>query len=260
MKVKDIYSYLCTKAPLELQMDFDNSGFLVGDPEQDVSNILIALDITSEVIAEAIDRNVQLIVSHHPVIWEPMKQVLSSDPQQNKIIKLIKNNIAAICMHTNLDIAEGGVNDQLMKLLGAKTTGILEYTSAENGCGRIGELASPMELPEFLEYCKKTLKANGLRFYNAGKKVQKIAVMGGSGGNELPLAWTNGCDTYITSDIKNDVFLLAQEIGINLIDADHFSTENPVTDVLYHWIKDFSEEIHVFTSDKQGPAAQFYSN
>ena len=248
MKVKDIYSYLCTKAPLELQMDFDNSGFLVGDPEQDVSNILIALDITSEVIAEAIDRNVQLIVSHHPVIWEPMKQVLSSDPQQNKIIKLIKNNIAAICMHTNLDIAEGGVNDQLMKLLGAKTTGI------------IGELASPMELPEFLEYCKKTLKANGLRFYNAGKKVQKIAVMGGSGGNELPLAWTNGCDTYITSDIKYDVFLLAQEIGINLIDADHFSTENPVTDVLYHWIKDFSEEIHVFTSDKQGPAAQFYSN
>ena len=204
MKVKDIYSYLCTKAPLELQMDFDNSGFLVGDPEQDVSNILIALDITSEVIAEAI----------------------------NKIIKLIKNNIAAICMHTNLDIAEGGVNDQLMKLLGAKTTGILEYTSAENGCGRIGELASPMELPEFLEYCKKTLKANGLRFYNAGKKVQKIAVMGGSGGNELPLAWTNGCDTYITSDIKYDVFLLAQEIGINLIDADHFSTENPVTDVL----------------------------
>ena len=90
--------------------------------------------------------------------------------------------------------------------------------------------------------------------------MQKIAVMGGSGGNELPLAWTNGCDTYITSDIKYDVFLLAQEIGINLIDADHFSTENPVTDVLYHWIKDFSEEIHVFTSDKQGPAAQFYSN
>ena len=96
MKVKDIYSYLCTKAPLELQMDFDNSGFLVGDPEQDVSNILIALDITSEVIAEAIDRNVQLIVSHHPVIWEPMKQVLSSDPQQNKIIKLIKLPTIAI--------------------------------------------------------------------------------------------------------------------------------------------------------------------
>ena len=124
MKVKDIYSYLCTKAPLELQMDFDNSGFLVGDPEQDVSNILIALDITSEVIAEAIDRNVQLIVSHHPVIWEPMKQVLSSDPQQNKIIKLIKNNIAAICMHTNLDIAEGGVNDQLMKLRKNRRAGI----------------------------------------------------------------------------------------------------------------------------------------
>ena len=126
MKVKDIYSYLCTKAPLELQMDFDNSGFLVGDPEQDVSNILIALDITSEVIAEAIDRNVQLIVSHHPVIWEPMKQVLSSDPQQNKIIKLIKNNIAAICMHTNLDIAEGGVNDQLLKLLGANNASCCE--------------------------------------------------------------------------------------------------------------------------------------
>ena len=259
MKVKDIYSYLCTKAPLELQMDFDNSGFLVGDPEQDVSSILVALDITSEVIEEAVDHNVQLIVSHHPVIWEPMKQVLTSDPQQSKIIKLIKNDIAAICMHTNLDITEGGVNDKLMELLGAKTTGILEYTDVDNGCGRLGELDNPMELQSFMDRCKNVLHANGLRFHDAGKKVHKIAVMGGSGGNELHLAWENGCDTYITSDIKYDVFLLAKEVGINLIDADHFSTENPVTEVLYQWIRDFAKDACVFVSEKQGPAAQFYS-
>ena len=240
MKVKDIYSYLCTKAPLELQMDFDNSGFLVGDPEQDVSSILVALDITSEVIEEAVDHNVQLIVSHHPVIWEPMKQVLTSDPQQSKIIKLIKNDIAAICMHTNL-------------------TGILEYTDVDNGCGRLGELDNPMELQSFMDRCKNVLHANGLRFHDAGKKVHKIAVMGGSGGNELHLAWENGCDTYITSDIKYDVFLLAKEVGINLIDADHFSTENPVTEVLYQWIRDFAKDACVFISEKQGPAAQFYS-
>ena len=83
--------------------------------------------------------------------------------------------------------------------------------------------------------------------------------MGGSGGNELHLAWENGCDTYITSDIKYDVFLLAKEVGINLIDADHFSTENPVTEVLYQWIRDFAKDACVFISEKQGPAAQFYS-
>lgn len=258
MKVKDIYRYLCTKAPVELQMDFDNSGFLVGDPEQVVSNVLIALDITSEVIEEAIDHNVQLIVSHHPVIWEPMKQVLTSDPQQNKVINLIKNNISAICMHTNLDIVDGGVNDRLMDLLGARTTGILEYTDSENGCGRLGELDEPMDLQPFMERCKSILQARGLRFHDAGNKVHRIAVMGGSGGNELHLAWENGCDTYITSDIKYDVFLLAKEVGINLIDADHFSTENPVTEVLYQWLNDFAADIHVFVSEKQGPAAQFY--
>lgn len=258
MKVKDIFDYLCSKAPLDLQMDFDNSGFLVGEPEQDVSNIMIALDITSEVIEEAIANNVQLIISHHPVIWEPMKQVLTSDPQQNRVIQLIKHDISAICMHTNLDITDGGVNDKLMSLLGAVTTGILEHTDDEHGCGRIGYLEEPVELNEFLQRCKDKLHTNGIRYHDAGKTVQNIAVMGGSGGNELHLAAEAGCDTYVTSDIKYDIFLLAKELGINLIDADHFSTENPITEELYQWLREYLVDTTVFISEKQRPAAQFF--
>ena len=205
------------------------------------------------------EQGAQLIVSHHPVIFHPLRSVTDGDPTGRTVRALVQNHISAVCMHTNLDITEGGVNDKLMELLGAKTTGILEYTDVDNGCGRLGELDNPMELQSFMDRCKNVLHANGLRFHDAGKKVHKIAVMGGSGGNELHLAWENGCDTYITSDIKYDVFLLAKEVGINLIDADHFSTENPVTEVLYQWIRDFAKDACVFISEKQGPAAQFYS-
>lgn len=236
-KVRDVYDFLNALAPVSLKMDFDNVGLLVGDHEAEVNKCLLALDISDEVIREAKKINAQLIVSHHPLIFDPLKNITADDLIGRKIIELIKNDISAICMHTNLDIADGGVNDALINALGAQASGFLEPcgTDAEGrevGCGRVGELEKNFEFADFLSMCKQTLNVNGLRYHNAGEKVKKLAVMGGSGGSCIALAKSMGCDTYVTSDIKYNGFLDAKELGINLIDADHFCTENVIIPVL----------------------------
>lgn len=262
-KVKEILEFLNGLAPLELKMDFDNVGLLVGNADGQVSKVLLALDITDEVIDEAASIGAELIVSHHPIIFEPMKDVLYSDQGGRKIIKLIKNNISAICMHTNLDIAAGGVNDALISALGATSTAYLEYTGTDSngekmGCGRVGELENKMPLTEFLAMCKTALNANGLRYHDAGIKVKKLAVMGGSGGSCVRLAKELGCDTYVTSDIKYNSFLDAKELGINLIDADHFCTENVIISVLHEKLSAEFSKCEFRVSEKHCQTARFF--
>ena len=262
-KVKDVFEFLNELAPTTLKMDFDNVGLLVGDGDSEVRKVLVALDITDEVIDEAIENGAELIVSHPPVIFEPMKEVLYSDLGGKRIIKLIKNGISAICMHTNLDIAGGGVNDALMSALGAVSEDYLEYTGTDmqglkHGCGRIGELPDEMTMPEFLAKCKSALKSNGLRYHDAGLKVKKLAVMGGSGGSCVGLAKELGCDTYVTSDIKYNSFLDAKELGINLIDADHFCTENVIVPVICEKLKGKFPECVIWVSKKHCQTAQFF--
>lgn len=227
VKIQDIYDFLCRLAPVETQMSFDNSGFLVGHINHPVSRVLLALDITDEVIEEAAMAKADLIISHHPLTFAPVKRMTDAGDTK-KFLRLAELGIAAICMHTNLDIARGGVNDVLINALGASSE---EALDAE-GCGRIGFLSEPMPFLEFLVYCKETLKTNGLRYYDAGREVHKLAVMGGAGGDAVETAFAKGCDTYVTADIKYHQFLLAKELGINLIDGDHFCTENPVIPVL----------------------------
>ncbi len=221
--VNDIYRALCALAPVELQMSFDNAGFLVGHGKAEVNTVLLSLDITNEVIEEALALDAQLIVSHHPVIFHPLRSI-TSDGEGKLALRLAENRIAAICMHTNLDIADGGVNDVLLEKLGAERDDVLD----EDGCGRIGSLPQVMPLSSFLTLCKETLQVNALRYVDAGRPVKRIAVMGGSGGDAFQTALQKGCDTYITADVKYHQFLDARAAGLNLIDADHFCTENPV--------------------------------
>lgn len=228
MKNRDIFDFLCTLAPLELQLGFDNAGFLVGDMETGVSRVLLSLDVTEEVVDEAVRTGAELIVSHHPFIWTPLKSVTEDALTSRKLMKLIKNDISVISMHTNLDIAEGGVNDVLISLLGAERADTLDG----DNCGRIGELKEAICLGEFLVHCRKVLNVKGLRYVDAGRRVKRLAVMGGAGADAMYDAIEKGCDTYVTADVKYHQFLEAKELGLNLIDADHFCTENPVMPVL----------------------------
>lgn len=261
--VENIYNVLNALAPVRYQMDFDNSGFLVGDREQKVKTVLTTLDITDAVIEEAVSLKADLIVSHHPLLFHPLRNVLADDLTGRKVLALARNGISAICMHTNLDIADGGVNDALMHALNAEVTGFLEPSGTDDrgnplGCGRVGVLLEAMPLDAFLGYLTNCLHVSGLRYCDGGKPVHKIAVCGGSGGSMLELAYDAECDTFVTADIKYDRFLAAKELGVNLIDADHFCTENVVVPVIAQSIRDAFPDIEVHISKILRQTAQFY--
>ena len=149
--IQNIFDELCRIAPLELQMDFDNAGFQFGRADREVHRALLSLDVTDEVAEEARVLGAELIVSHHPLFFSPLKSVCDTEAVQRRVLFLIENGIGLISMHTNLDIAEDGVNDVLIRLLGAEPAGALD----EDGCGRIGTLPEPVPLDAFLKRCKE---------------------------------------------------------------------------------------------------------
>jgi dinuclear metal center YbgI/SA1388 family protein len=261
VKLAEIVAYFEEAVPNAMKMDFDNVGFLLGDSTSEVSRVLVALDITDEVVGEAIDRGVQLIVSHHPVFFE-LKSVTDRTPQGRKAVRLLSHGIGAVCLHTSLDSASGGVNDALLAALGLEYLCILEPEETlpdgrVYGCGRCGTLEEPVSMAEFLPRVKSALSSNGLRYHDAGEPVSRVAVCGGSGGSLIPDALRHGCDTLVTADIKYDQFLTAKEAGLNLIDADHFCTENVVVPVLADMLKQNFPDLEVLTSRIHRQCAQF---
>ncbi len=228
-KVVDVLGALEKAAPLGYAADFDNAGFLVGHGEKEVRRVAVALDITRRVIDEAAEKGANLIVSHHPVIFNARKSITDSDATGAILLHLIENGISAICMHTNMDSAQGGVNDLLAEAVGVEDLCPIEPIGDSGaGGGRYGVLKEKKEFSAFLEHVCNAVSANGLRYYNAGKAVHRVAVGGGSCGSYIGAVACLGCDTFVTADIKHDVFLEAQELGINLIDAGHFATEDIV--------------------------------
>lgn len=235
--VKDIYNELDKFSPFSTQLSFDNAGFLVGRNSQSVESLLVALDITEEVTAEAAELGCQLIVSHHPVIFHPVGSITDETPAGRILLSLIENRISAICAHTNLDAAVGGVNDALAERLGLVVQDVLEPSGLDGqnraiGIGRVGEVSGTPDLPAFAEYVKERLAANGVRYVDAGRPVRRVAVGGGACGDMLELAVAKGCDTFVTSDVKYNQFLDAKAMGVNLIDAGHYPTENVVCPIL----------------------------
>jgi dinuclear metal center YbgI/SA1388 family protein len=254
--VKDIYEFLDGKAPFASQMSFDNAGFLVGHADRRVDRILVALDITEQVALEAAQVGAQLIVSHHPVIWEGAKSVTDGTILGRKLLALVENGLAAICAHTNLDAARGGVNDALAAALGLTDTGLLKtYGTYPDGTAygieRIGTLAGgPRSLAEFAAQVKEGLGAHGVRYVDAGRPVHKVAVGGGSCSGSMGDVLAAGCDTFVTADVKYDGFLDAKAMGLNLIDAGHYPTENVVCPVLAAWLREGFPRLDVRLSQR----------
>lgn len=261
-RVKDIVEYFTARIPPEMKMDFDNVGLLVGINEAAVTRALVALDITDEVVDEALELGAQLILSHHPLFFE-LKRVNDVDLTGRKIVKLLQNGVSAFCQHTNLDSVPGGVNDALAEKLGVAVAGYLDgphFTAdgGEYGMGRYGQLPSPVEFEDYLCDVKFALNAPGLRYHSAGRPVSKVALCGGSGGNFVEDAVRLGCDTLVTADIKHDRFLAAKELNLNLVDADHFCTENVVVPVLADMLKKGFPALEVVVSRASVPPAHFY--
>ena len=217
MKISEIYEYIDSFAPFDSCEEYDNSGLLVGNPETEISRALVSLDVTKAVIDEAVRENCGLIISHHPVIFEPLRAI----PSNSLPYLLCRNEIAVLSAHTNLDIAAGGVNDWLTGRIGLEDV----KPFGEDGLGRIG-VAGKKDLSEFLFLLRDRLNCKGMRYTRGAKDVEKVAVCCGAGGFLLDDAVKSGADTFVTADIKYSVMLEAADRGLNLIDAGHYATEN----------------------------------
>lgn len=262
--VQEIYNYLDRKAPFAIQESWDNSGLLVGDPQGEVCCILTALDITDEVVEEARTLGAQLIVSHHPLIFTPVKRMTLSpeDLVGRKLWRLARQNTAAICCHTNLDAVEGGVNTVLAQSLGLINIQHLAQEGLDPqgrpyGIGRVGELDEPVDTGELLALVQEALTPNGVRFVDGGKPIRRIAVGGGACGSMLEDARRAGCDAFVTSDLKYNHFLDAKELGMTLIDAGHFPTENLVLPTLVRWLEEGFPGIKVVTSQAHAEVIRY---
>lgn len=255
--VREIEAALFELAPREGAMDWDNVGHLLGDPGQEVRRCMVALDITHAVAEEAIAAGCQLIVSHHPIMnckWSQVQTVRDDTFQGSLLTRLLRANVSAICMHTNLDVAEGGVNDVLARALGIREPE--RFTS--EGVGRCGWRAEPMALPDFVRLVSKTLGCNGVRYAGAGKPVHRVAVGGGACGEFEDAAIAAGCDTFVTSDLSYHQFVDAKAKGVNLVDAGHFPTEDPVCEAVITFLAGRFTNLQVQKSASHKEAIQYY--
>lgn len=248
----DILQFIETFAPTSRKMEWDNVGLLCGREDKQVQTVLVALDPFTHICEEAARMGADLLVTHHPLIFQPLTAVTDQTTVGRAIMKLIANDITAINAHTNLDCAEGGVNDTLAALLGLTDISVI----GSDNLLRMGYFEST--LPAFLDCIKAKLGCECLRYADGGKPVRRVAVGGGACGSELRDVMAAGCDTFVTADVKYNQFCDAKELGVNLIDAGHFCTENPVTAVLAEKIQTAFPEIQVILSKTHGDCVKFY--
>lgn len=231
MTVKELYACLNEKIPPSLSCQWDNDGMMCcPDPEAKVGRVLVALDVTADVVRQAREGAYDLIVSHHPLIFSPLRAINQEDAIAKKVIGLIQSGIAAFSFHTRLDAVEGGVNDLLAARLGL--CNVTPFGADGEAIGRIGELPQPMSLSEFAACVKRATDAPFVTVSDAGKPVKRVAVLGGSGSDDVVPAILAGADTYLSGELKHNWLTEAPERAINLIAAGHFYTENQVCERL----------------------------
>jgi dinuclear metal center YbgI/SA1388 family protein len=217
-------------APFSAAEDWDNSGMQVGSPRQKIDKILVALDPTRRAVDRASKRQAQLLLTHHPLIFTPLKRIDWDASPGNIILTALRKGIAIVSVHTNLDIAQGGINDKLAQLFGLQNVEILQPCRGlgvgSGGLGRIGELPKPSQLSDVVVKVKKDLGSS--RVGIVGKKkntIRRVAVVGGSGGAMVSAASERGADLLITGDVRHHDALKAAELDLAVIDGGHFHTE-----------------------------------
>lgn len=267
LKLKEFLTFLDTVAPIETAESWDNVGLMIGDPEQHVTGVLIALDPTLQVVEEAIAKKANTIITHHPLFFHPIKSIRTDTPSGHLLKKALTHDIAIISFHTNLDVAQGGVSDTLAETLSLRgytpVPGSQEETS--NSFIRIGSLASPMAGKAFLTHVANQLNIPTLPVAGAlPTEISRVAVCGGSGSDLAELAFKAGAQVYISGEIKHSIARWAEEIGFCIIDAGHFATENIVvqklTETISNFLSDKKYQVPVLASQKQNSPLSYFIN
>lgn len=258
--VAEIHKFLQTLAPESMAMDWDHVGLLCGRSDREVTRLLVALDPFAAVCQEAKEEGCQLLVTHHPAIWK-LDRVNDATQTGKNLLFLIENGISALNAHTNLDVAPGGVNDILAARLGLDDVSVIDPVGTdamgrEYGLLRRGRIA-PEPVAQFVCRVKEALGCDGLRYVAGSRPVARVAVGGGSCSDSLFRVAELGCDAFVTADCKYNAFADAADLGLTLIDAGHFQTENPVCAVLAGKIQAAFPEIQVILSKRHGDCIKF---
>lgn len=238
MQVETIAQMIEELAPLSLAMDFDHVGLMVGDSRAAVSKVLIALDLTEAVVEEAVAKGAEMIIAHHPFLFDPLFSVTDKTVKGRIVMQLIKNNIAYYAAHTNMDIAKGGINDYLFDLLKLKDREILEPVSEDDGLGRIGCLDHAMDPDSFLRYVKTCLGCSRVLYTGQTQTIHRVAICSGSGTSLAERAVALGADALITADMKYSVAQALEGIPLLLVDCGHYGTEHFFCDIVANLLTD----------------------
>jgi dinuclear metal center YbgI/SA1388 family protein len=226
--IKDILDRLEEIAPTVLAEPWDNPGLQVGSYSQEITKIFLSLDPTLKALKSAQRRNAQLLFTHHPLIFKPLSRLDINMHPGDVIVEAVKSRISVIAAHTNLDTAKGGINDILADLLELQHVEVLEKKDEAEyaGLGRIGDLPVAVRISVLVEKVKRVFGTEQVKVVGReDEEVGRLAVVGGSGGSLVSLAFKKGADLLVTGDIGHHHALEAESLGIALIDAGHFHTE-----------------------------------
>ena len=226
MKIRDIIAPIEEFAPLSLQESYDNSGLVVGRLDNELQGgVLLAVDVTEEVIEEAIEKGCGLIITHHPIIFHPLKRLNSASVVERCVEMAIRNDIALYACHTNLDSAPNGMSWRVGEMLGLQSMEVLQPTTESAGFGVVGTLAQPISETEFLKQVQKTFSVKALRHSALlGREVRRVAICTGAGASLMAEARRAECDIYLTADLKYNDFYTPDSHFV-VVDMGHFESE-----------------------------------
>lgn len=241
MLLTDIIEFLERKAPAATAEEWDNVGLLVDAGHEDIPLVAVALDATPAAIAFAVENGARLLITHHPVIFSPLKTISADMPAASALTA----GVSVLSLHTNLDKAVGGVNDTLAARLGLENVRV-----AVDGMTRIGELSAPMTAPDFADLVSQKLDAPVS--YTYGRMVKTVAVCGGGAGDGV-FAFQSEADAYVTGEMKHHEFLAAKSALFTAVAAGHYATEAPVVDTLTAWLREAFPMLQVLPFYDEAP-------
>lgn len=220
MTVQQVFSLIDAVAPFETQLEYDNSGLLIGSPSAEVTGILFALDVTDRVIDEALSLGADLIVTHHPLLFNAVHRITDEDYEGRLIMKMIRSGLSLISAHTNLDQAPSGINDALAEIVGLKdVTG--------EGFVRVGLSPVPLKASEWAAHLSAVLHTTVRLMGDPDKTIARIGLCSGSGGDEWKKAKELGAEGFVSGEIKHHFALEMADDGITAFECGHFATEEP---------------------------------
>ena len=263
-KLKEIIEFMNEFCPPELAFEGDNVGLIVGRNNKNVSRILISLDVDEKVVSEAVSIGADAIISHHPLMFHPIKRLTDNSPQERTLMSLIKSDISLFSSHTNLDCVRGGLNDFLAEKLGVENTRVIEtvrvINGVEHGFGRIGEVKEGTKLSDILKKCTEALDTPFVKYVgNPDKKIKTVALNCGAGGNEIGICIEKNADLFITGDVKYNPARDCYDSNMALIDAGHYETEHIVCELLNKILSEKFPDIIFEMSKSNVPVFNVYN-